>query len=88
MEKQRPNYLQQIFLYVCVQIFVCGAHLHYTLAKVVPENMVISSSVNVPSTWGEATQSLEVNDDLKLGPVRVSLWENLPERKTATRRCH
>ena len=46
--------------------------------------MVINSSVNVPFTWGEATQSLEVND-LKLGQVRVSLWENLHFRKTATR---
>ena len=74
----------QIFLSVCVQIFVCGARLHYTRALVVPENMVISSSANVPSTWGEATQSLEMND-LKLGRVRVSLWKNLHERKTATR---
>jgi hypothetical protein len=40
--------------------------------------------LNEPSTWGEATQSLEMND-LKLGRVRVSLWKNLDFRKTATR---
>ncbi|WP_339381502.1 transposase, partial [Brasilonema bromeliae] len=40
--------------------------------------------LNEPSSWGEAIQSLEVNQ-LKLGRVRVSLWENLHFRKTATR---
>jgi hypothetical protein len=49
-----------------------------------PRKHGIKFKLNQPSTWDEATQSLEVND-LKLGRVRVSLWENLHFRKTATR---
>jgi hypothetical protein len=37
-----------------------------------------------PDSWGEATQTLEMNDP-KLGRLIVRLWENLHGRKTATR---
>ena len=40
--------------------------------------------LNEPSTWGEATQSLEVSEP-KLGRIKVSFWENLHFRKTAAR---
>jgi len=51
---------------------------------VVRKSMVLNFNVNVPTTWGEVASVLEKNDP-KLGRVRVSKWENLPERKAATR---
>jgi len=45
--------------------------------------MVLNFSVNVPTTWGKAASVLFENDP-KLGRVRESKWENLPERKAAT----
>ncbi|WP_375512927.1 NF041680 family putative transposase [uncultured Nostoc sp.] len=39
--------------------------------------------LNEPTTWGETTLVLEVNDP-KLGSVRVSLWKDLHFRKAAT----
>lgn len=40
--------------------------------------------LNEPTTWSQATSVLEVND-LKLGRVRVLLWQDLHFRKAATR---
>ena len=40
--------------------------------------------LNEPTTWGEATSVLEVNDP-KLQRVRVTLWQNLHFKKAATR---
>ncbi|WP_246163636.1 MULTISPECIES: transposase [Brasilonema] len=40
--------------------------------------------LNESSTWGEVTQSIQVNHS-QLGRVQVNLWSNLHFRKTATR---
>lgn len=49
-----------------------------------PRKHGVKFKLNEPSTWDEVSSLLEM-DDPKLGRVRVSLWENLHFRKTATR---
>lgn len=49
-----------------------------------PRKHGVKFKLNEPSTWDEVSSLLEV-DDPKLRRVRVSLWENLHFRKTATR---
>lgn len=61
-----------------------GAPGPYSWLAGVPRSMVSNLNVNVPSTWGEEADSLEL-DDAKLGRVQVRLWKNLHFPKATAR---